>query len=123
MTHPHDFDLDDEDIFQIKRVSQMTEGEKLQRFKQYFDSSSRAMLQECLFRIIDDEDGKGTLEILCPNEAVRQRLYRKKGKVTNSISSCWSHIRWFSLCIQQDGKMCCHKYTRNGDLITSESNS
>ncbi|HYW21988.1 MAG TPA: hypothetical protein VE956_22290 [Nodularia sp. (in: cyanobacteria)] len=116
MNHPDDFD--DEEIFQIKRVSQMTEGEKLQRFKESFDSSSRALLQQCLFRLIDDADGKGTLEILCPNQVVRQRLYKKKGKITNSINSCWSHIRWFSLCVEQDGKLCCHQYTRNGNLVT-----
>ena len=116
-----DFDFDDEEIFKIKRISQMTEGERLQRFKQFFDSSSRAMLQNCLFRIINHEDGTGTLEILCPNEAVRQRLYRKKRKITNNISTCWSHIRWFSLCVEQDGKICCHKYTRNGDLVETNS--
>ncbi|AHJ29541.1 hypothetical protein PN465_10630 [Nodularia spumigena CS-584] len=128
MTNPNDFDDDDfdfedEETFQVKRVSQMTEGEKLQRFKRYFDSSSRALLQQCLFRITEDEDGKGTLEILCPNEVIRQRLYRKKRKITNSLNGCWSHIRWFSLCLEEDGKVCCHKYTRNGDLVTPDNNS
>ncbi len=111
-----DFDFDDEEVFKIKRVSQMTEGEKLQRFKEYFDSSSRALLQQCLFRIIDNADGKGTLEILCPNQVIRQRLYRKKGKINNSITGCWSHVRWFSLCIEQDGNLCCDKYTLDGYL-------
>ncbi|TVP66737.1 MAG: hypothetical protein EA343_01085 [Nodularia sp. (in: Bacteria)] len=128
MTDPYDFedddfDFDDEEIFKIKRISEMTEGERLQRFKRFFDSSSRAMLQNCLFRIINDENGTGTLEILCPNEAIKQRLYRKKRKITNNINTCWSHIRWFSLCIEQNGKLCCQKYTRNGDLVTPEANS
>ncbi|MEA5579755.1 hypothetical protein VB620_00190 [Nodularia harveyana UHCC-0300] len=116
-------DFDDEDLFPVKRVSQMTEGEKLERFKECFDSSSRALLQQCLFRIIDNEDGRGTLEILCPNEIIRQRLYRKKRKITNSINTCWHHIRWFSLCIEEDDKISCYKYTRNGDLVTAETNS
>ncbi|MEH2468329.1 hypothetical protein [Nostoc sp.] len=62
-----DFDFEDEHFLKMKPISQMTEGEKLQRFKRFFDSSSRAMLQDCLFRIVNYEDGMGTLEILCPN--------------------------------------------------------
>ncbi|MEH2137878.1 hypothetical protein [Nostoc sp.] len=113
-----DFDLEDEDFLKIKPISQMTEGEKLQRFKRFFDSSSRAMLQNCLFRIVNDKDDMGTLEILCPNEVVRQRLSKKKRKITNNINTCWSHIRWFSLCVQQDNELDCQKFTRNGDLVT-----
>ncbi|MEH2218060.1 MAG: hypothetical protein V7K72_13285 [Nostoc sp.] len=113
-----DFDIEDEDFLKIKPISQMTEGEKLQRFKRFFDSSSRAMLQDCLFRIVNDEDGIGTLEILCPNEVVRQRLSKKKRKITNNINTCWGHIRWFSLCVQQDNELDCQKFTRNGDLVT-----
>ncbi|WP_373526570.1 hypothetical protein [Nostoc sp.] len=109
-----DFDFEDEDFLKIKPISQMSEGEKLQRFKRFFDSSSRAMLQDCLFRIINYEDGTGTLEILCPNEVVRQRLSKKKRKITNNINTCWSHIRWFSLCVQQDNELHCQKFTRNG---------
>jgi hypothetical protein len=114
-----DFDLEDEDLFSMNPISKMSEGEKLQRFKHFFDSSSRAMLQDCLFRIVNHEDGTGTLEILCPNEAIRQRLSQKKRKITNNINTCWSHIRWFSLCVQQDDELHCQKFTRNGDLVTS----
>ncbi|RCJ17052.1 hypothetical protein A6S26_31785 [Nostoc sp. ATCC 43529] len=113
-----DFDFEDEDLFEIKPISKMTEGEKLHRFKRFFDSSSRAMLQDCLFRIVDREDGFGTLEILCPNQVVRQRLSKKKRKITNNINTCWTHIRWFSLCVQQDGELDCQKFTRNGNLVT-----
>ncbi|BAZ33005.1 hypothetical protein NIES4074_55130 [Cylindrospermum sp. NIES-4074] len=122
MNNPYDFedddlDFDDEDLFTMNPVSKMTEGEKLQRFKRFFDSSSRAMLQDCLFRIVNHEDGTGTLEILCPNEVVRQRLTKKKRKIINNIDGCWSHIKWFSLCIQQDGELDCQTFNRNGDLI------
>ncbi|WP_392531397.1 hypothetical protein [Nostoc sp. C117] len=113
-----DFDFEDEDLFPIKPISKMTEGEKLQRFKRFFDSSSRAMLQDCLFHIVNHQNDTATLEILCPNEAIRQRLSKKKRKITNNINTCWSHIRWFSLCVQQDGELHCQKFTRNGDLVT-----
>ncbi|WP_414576910.1 hypothetical protein [Anabaena sp. CCY 9402-a] len=123
MIDPYDFeddefDFDDEDVFKMKRLRDMTEGEKLQRFKRFFDSSSRAMLQNCLFRIVNHEDGTGTLEILCPNEIVQQRLSKKKRKITNNIDTCWHHIKSFSLCIEQEGKLYCQKFTLNGDLLT-----
>jgi hypothetical protein len=122
MNNPYDFedddlDFDDEDLFTMNPVSKMTEGEKLQRFKRFFDSSSRAMLQDCLFRMVNHEDGTGTLEILCPNEVVRQRLTKKKRKIINNIDGCWSHIKWFSLCIQQGDELDCQTFNRNGDLI------
>ncbi|AFZ59441.1 hypothetical protein H6G54_07740 [Anabaena cylindrica FACHB-243] len=110
-----DFDIENEDLLPMNPVSKMTEGEKLQRFKRFFDSSTRSMLQDCLFRIVNYEDGTGTLEILCPNEIVRQRLSKKKRKITNNINGCWSHIRWFSLCIQENGQLDCQTFNRNGD--------
>ncbi|MBD2364042.1 hypothetical protein H6G36_23120 [Anabaena minutissima FACHB-250] len=123
MINPYDFeddefDFEDEDVFKMKRLRDMTEGEKLQRFKRFFDSSSRAMLQNCLFRIVNHEDGTGTLEILCPNEIVKQRLSKKKRKIINNIDTCWSHIKSFSLCIDQEGTLYCQKFTLNGDLLT-----
>jgi hypothetical protein len=123
MIDPYDFEDDDfeiseEDFILPTPVSKMTEGEKLQRFKRFFDSSTRAILQDCLFRIVNHEDDTGTLEILCPNEAVRQRLSKKKRKITNNINGCWPHILWFSLCIQQDGQLDCQTFTLNGDLVT-----
>ncbi|MEA5554493.1 hypothetical protein VB713_26520 [Anabaena cylindrica UHCC 0172] len=110
-----DFDIENEDLFPINPVSKMTEGEKLQRFKRFFDSSTRSILQDCLFRVVNYEDGTGILEILCPNEIVRQRLSKKKRKITNNINGCWSQIRWFSLCIQENGVLDCQTFNRNGD--------
>ncbi|AFZ25145.1 hypothetical protein Cylst_2974 [Cylindrospermum stagnale PCC 7417] len=115
-----DFDFENEDLFKMNPVSKMTEGEKLQRFKRFFDSSSRAMLQDCLFRIVDYEDGTGILEILCPNEAVRQRLSKKKHKILNNINGCWSQIKSFALCIQQDGKLDCQTFDRNSNLTNNQ---
>ncbi|WP_071191544.1 hypothetical protein [Trichormus sp. NMC-1] len=114
-----DFDIENEDFLTMNPVSKMTEGEKLQRFKRFFDSSTRAMLQDCLFRVVNDEDGTGTLEILCPNEIVRQRLSKKKRKIINNIDGCWRQIRYFSLCIQEDEKLNCQTFNRNADLISN----
>jgi hypothetical protein len=124
MTNPYNFDdgfeLEDEDFIPLKPVSKMTDGEKLQRFKSFFDSSSRALLQDCLFRIVDHEDGSGTLEILCPNDVVRQRLAKKKHKILNNIYGCWSHIKKFSLCIKKpDGELHLQIFNRSGEIVTS----
>ncbi|HLO83485.1 MAG TPA: hypothetical protein VK203_00545 [Nostocaceae cyanobacterium] len=125
MINPHnfdddDFELEDQDFTPPKTVSQMTDGEKLQRFKNFFDSSSRALLQDCLFRIVNHEDGTGTLEILCPNEIVRQRLAKKKHKILNNIYGCWSHIKKFSLGIkQQNGELHLQTFNRSGEIQKS----
>ncbi|BAY98211.1 hypothetical protein NIES37_21590 [Tolypothrix tenuis PCC 7101] len=111
------FDYDPEDLFPQKRISQMTEGEKLHRFKRFFDSSSRAILQDCLFRILNHEDGTGTLQILCPNEVMQQRLSKKKRKITNNINTCWNHIKWFALCVEQNCEIHCQTFDLNGDLV------
>lgn len=125
MMNPYDFEDDDfeieaEDLILPTPVSKMTQGERLKRFKQFFDSSSRAMLQDCLFRIVTHEDGTGTLEILCPNEIVRQRLAKKKRKITNYIDICGQHLCYFSLCIEQDGQLDHQIFDLNGDLISTE---
>jgi hypothetical protein len=114
MIDPHDFEDDDfefdqEDFILPKRISEMTEGEMLQRFKRFFDSSRRAMLQYSRFRIVDHEDGTGSLEILCPSKVVRQRFSKKKRKINHSISSCWLHIKCFSLCVEENGEVVCHR--------------
>ncbi|BAY95387.1 MULTISPECIES: hypothetical protein [unclassified Tolypothrix] len=111
------FDCDEEELFSQKRISQMTESEKLQRFKRFFDSSIRAILQDCLFRILNHEDGTGTLQILCPNEVVQQRLSKKKRKITNNINTCWNHIKLFGLCVEQNGEKNCQTFDLNGDLV------
>ncbi|MGI8504183.1 MAG: hypothetical protein ACR2LR_24065 [Hassallia sp.] len=107
-----DFEFDEEDFILPKRVSEMNEGELLQRFKRFFDSSSRAMLQDCRFRIVNHEDGTGTLEILCPNEIVRQRFSKKTRKINQQISSCWLHIKSFSLCVEENGEVVCDTFLR-----------
>ncbi|MFH7025070.1 MAG: hypothetical protein ACHBN1_06635 [Heteroscytonema crispum UTEX LB 1556] len=113
-----DFDFDDEESYRIKRVSEMTEGEKLQRFKRFFDSSSRAMLQECLFRVVPRGDGIDRLEILCPNELIQQRLARKNRKIRSTINTCWRNVKCFSLCVEKDGELICETFTHAGYEIS-----
>jgi hypothetical protein len=111
-----DFEFDLSDFVPNKRISQMTFGEKLERFKRFFDSSSRAMLQDCLFRLVEHEDGTATLEILCPNELVQQRLAKKRRKINNTIYTCWSnsYVKFFSLCVEQNGEFSCQKFSGGG---------
>ncbi|MGQ4649676.1 hypothetical protein [Lyngbya aestuarii] len=77
---------------------------KLRRFHSSFDSSLRAVLQDCLYRIEDDE-GVITFQILCPNETVRKRLYKKREKVRRSISIV-GKIDYYALCIDKGGLQC-----------------
>ena len=127
MIDPHDFDDDDfdfdnDDVVPIrKRMSDMTLGERLRLFKKFFDSSSRAMLQDCRFRVVDDENGIGTLEILCPNEAVVKRLSKKTLKISININTAWSHVKRFSLCVEQDGELRCQLFALGGERIGGDA--
>lgn len=78
---------------------------KLRRFHEDFDSSIRAILQDCLFRI-NDEDGVLTFQILCPNEAVQKRLYRKREKIRNTLQWIWKDLDYYALCVQKEGLQC-----------------
>lgn len=78
---------------------------RLRRFHGDFDSSYRAILQDCLFRI-HDEDGVLTFQILCPNEAVQKRLYRKREKIRNTLKWIWTDLDYYAFCIEKDGLQC-----------------
>jgi hypothetical protein len=78
---------------------------KLRRFHEDFDSSIRAILQDCLFRI-NDEDGVLTFQILCPNEAVQKRLYIKREKVRNTLRWIWRDLDYYAFCVEKDGLQC-----------------
>jgi hypothetical protein len=78
---------------------------RLRRFHECFDSSIRAILQDCLFRI-NDEDGVLTFQILCPNEAVQKRLYIKREKVRNSLKWIWSNLDYYAFCVEKEGLPC-----------------
>jgi hypothetical protein len=122
MTDSYDFENEEfrfieDELPPTKRIRDMTDTELLQRFKSFFDSSSRSMLQDCLFRIVNREDGTGVLEILCPNEFVQHRLSRKSLKISNTINTCWGHVKFFSICIKKDDQLLCKRFRRGGYLL------
>ena len=112
-----EFNFEREDLFYPKLTGEMSEGEKLKRFQQLFDGCSRALLQECLFRILYQTDGTGTLEILCPNQVAVESLTAKKRKIVNNINTCWENIKFFSLCIRENGKLVCETFSHSGHQI------
>lgn len=107
MVNPFDPENDllfDEDPFG-RTLEDFTMTGRLRRFHASFDSSIRAILQDCLFRI-KDENGVLTFEILCPNEAVQKRLYRKREKIRTTILWIWNNLDYYAFCIEKDGLQC-----------------
>ncbi len=122
MTDSYDFENEefnfiDDELPPIKRIRDMTDTELLQRFKSFFNSSERSMLQDCLFRIVKRSDGIGVLEILCPNEVVQHRLSRKCRKISNTIMACWGYVKFFSICIKKDDEFLCKRFKHGGHLL------
>jgi hypothetical protein len=110
MVNPFDPDkdelpFDEEDDPFRRTLEDFTLTGRLRRFHESFDSGIRAILQDCLFRI-NDEDGVLTFEILCPNEAVQKRLYIKREKVRNTLSWIWRELDYYALCVEKDGLQC-----------------
>lgn len=101
----NDLPFDEEEDLFGRTLEDFTLTGRLRRFHSSFDSSIRAILQDCLFRI-NDEDGVLTFEILCPNEAVQKRLYRKREKVRNTLQWIWSNLDYYAFCIEKDGLQC-----------------
>ncbi len=82
-------------------------GGRLRVFHDQFDSSIRAILRDCLYREVVNEEGTIVLQILCPNQAVQKRLIQKRQKIGNNIRSIWPNIvNHFALCVQNDGLHC-----------------
>jgi hypothetical protein len=110
MVNPFDPDkdelpFDEEDDPFRRTLEDFTLTGRLRRFHESFDSGIRAILQDCLFRI-KDEDGVLTFQILCPNEAVQKRLYIKREKVRNTLSWIWRELDYYALCVEKDGLQC-----------------
>ena len=81
-------------------------GERLRQFHNEFDSSIRAILRDCLFREVKEQDTL-TLQILCPNQAVQKRLIQKRQKIGNEIRWIWpENVDQFALCLDKDGLQC-----------------
>jgi hypothetical protein len=100
-----DLPFDEKDDPFGRSLEDFTLTGKLRRFHEDFDSSIRAVLQDCLFRI-NDEDGVLTFQILCPNEAVQKRLYRKREKIRNTLQWIWRDLDYYALCIENEGLQC-----------------
>ncbi|MGB5962167.1 MAG: hypothetical protein WBG73_15985 [Coleofasciculaceae cyanobacterium] len=79
---------------------------KLRRFHEHFDSSIRAILQDCLFRI-QEENGALTFQILCPNEIIQKRLYIKREKIRNTLRWIWGDLEYYALCVEKDSGLQC----------------
>jgi hypothetical protein len=109
MVNPFDPDDDlpldeDEDLFG-RTLEDFTMTGRLRRFHESFDSSIRAILQDCLFRI-HDEDGVLTFQILCPNQAVQKRLFTKREKVRNTLQWIWSNLDYYAFCVEKESLEC-----------------
>lgn len=110
MVNPFDPDkdeipFDEEDEPFRRTLEDFTLTGRLRRFHESFDSGIRAILQDCLFRI-NDEEGVLTFQILCPNETVQKRLYIKREKVRNTLSWIWRDLDYYALCVEKDGLQC-----------------
>gem|GEM_PF-1729003 len=104
-TMNHRFHSDDDGPFGLN-PRQESLGGKLRTFHESFDSSIRAILRDCLYRIVKDED-TCTLQILCPNQAVLKRLSQKKGRISCFVINIWrGKINRAALCLNKDGEFC-----------------
>lgn len=66
-----------------------TFGDRLRLFYNQFNSSVRALLDECLFRELEENGTVKGLEILCSNEIICRRLSQKHQKIGNEIRWIW----------------------------------
>lgn len=66
-----------------------TFGDRLRLFYAQFNSSTRALLDDSLFREIESNSIVIRLEILCSNQIVRKRLSQKYQKIGNEIRWIW----------------------------------
>jgi hypothetical protein len=66
-----------------------TFGDRLRLFYGQFNSSTRALLDDSLFREIEEKSLVIGLEILCKNSIVCKRLTQKHQKIANEIRWIW----------------------------------
>jgi hypothetical protein len=66
-----------------------TFGDRLRLFYDRFNSSTRALLDDSLFREINHHHTVSGLEILCKNDIVYKRLVQKHQKIRNEIRWIW----------------------------------
>jgi hypothetical protein len=66
-----------------------TFGDRLHLFYRQFNSSTRALLDDALFRETVENSVVTGLEILCKNQIVYKRLIQKHQKIANEIRWIW----------------------------------
>ncbi|WP_373542568.1 hypothetical protein [Chamaesiphon sp.] len=76
--------LDWDDLY-----TEETFGDRLRLFYSQFNSSTRALLDDALFREVAQHSLVTGLEILCPNQIVHKRLIQKHQKISNEIRWIW----------------------------------
>jgi hypothetical protein len=77
-----------------------TFGDRLRLFYNQFNSSGRALLDEALFREVEENGAVKGLEILCSNQIIYRRLSQKYQKIGNEIRWIWPEtVTQFTICI------------------------
>lgn len=80
-----------------------TFGDRLQLFYQQFNSGTRALLDDSLFREIETGSIVSGLEILCKNQIIGKRLSQKHQKIGNEIRWIWPEtVRIFTILTPRD---------------------
>jgi hypothetical protein len=75
-----------------------TFGDRLRLFYAQFPSSTKALLDEVLFREVEADGVAIGLEIACPNPIIYKRLIQKRQKIGNEIRWIWPEtIRQFTI--------------------------
>ena len=78
-----------------------TFGDRLLLFYEQFNSSTRALLDECLFREVSQSNTVTGLQILCKNEIIHKRSIQKHQKIGNEIRWIWPEtVTQFEIGIQ-----------------------
>jgi hypothetical protein len=86
-----------------------TFGDRLQLFYNQFNSSTRALLSDSLFRENESHSilqgisctNITSLEILCGNDIIYKRLIQKHQKIGNQIRWIWPDtVTQFSICVR-----------------------
>jgi hypothetical protein len=66
-----------------------TFGDRLRLFYNQFNSSTRALLDDALFRETEKNATVTGLQILCENQIIYKRLVQKHQKIANEIRWIW----------------------------------
>ncbi len=87
-----------------------TFGDRLLLFYRQFNSSTRALLDDALFREVIAGGTVTSLQILCKNEIVHKRLVQKHQKIGNELRWIWPEsLRQFEIGIQMP-QWCAQKF-------------